>query len=65
MNSTVQAKMHYNGKQHEKKVKMFMAAWAQQHGEPVPKKAKLAETPEIETKQAKVKKQYYSYCIDF
>lgn len=40
VNSTVQAKMHYIGKQHEKKVHMFLLNWSKETGEPMPKLVK-------------------------
>jgi hypothetical protein len=40
VNSTVQAKMHYTGKQHDKKVTQFLANWSRETGEPVPVRLK-------------------------
>jgi hypothetical protein len=40
VNSTVQAKMHYTGKQHDKKVTQFLANWSQETGEPIPVRLK-------------------------
>lgn len=40
VNSTVQARMHYKGKQHEKKVHSFLMNWSKETGEPLPKQFK-------------------------
>ncbi|XP_049777540.1 zinc finger protein 346-like [Schistocerca cancellata] len=40
VNSTVQAKMHYSGRQHEKKVHSFLLNWSKETGEPLPKQFK-------------------------
>lgn len=45
VNSTVQAKMHYTGKQHEKKVTQFLTSWSQETGEPIPVRLKDGPTP--------------------
>jgi len=36
VNSAVQAKMHYEGKLHEKKTKNFMTIWAKEHNQAIP-----------------------------
>ncbi|XP_067005714.2 zinc finger protein 346 [Anabrus simplex] len=36
VNSTVQAKMHYIGKQHEKKVNAYLTNWCKETGQPMP-----------------------------
>ncbi|PNF32353.1 hypothetical protein B7P43_G10092 [Cryptotermes secundus] len=58
VNSTVQAKMHYTGKQHDKKVTQFLANWSQETGEPIPLRLKDgASAP----KKARVDPRYL-YC---
>lgn len=43
MNSTLQAKMHYSGNVHEKKVSQFLLEWSQKTGNPIPEKEKEEE----------------------
>ncbi|XP_071440438.1 zinc finger matrin-type protein 3-like [Hetaerina americana] len=38
MNSALQSRMHYHGKQHQKKVAFFMNNWEKEHGGSYPKK---------------------------
>ncbi|KDR11076.1 zinc finger protein 385C-like [Zootermopsis nevadensis] len=45
VNSTVQAKMHYTGKQHDKKVTHFLANWSRETGEPIPLRLKDGTSP--------------------
>lgn len=41
MNSPISARMHYESKQHDKKVNQWLADWSQRTGEPLPKRQKL------------------------
>ncbi|XP_034238757.1 YLP motif-containing protein 1-like isoform X2 [Thrips palmi] len=45
--STVQAKVHYSGKPHEKKVRQWLQTWSEQTGEPLIKRPKLDTPTEI------------------
>ncbi|XP_052123062.1 ras-associated and pleckstrin homology domains-containing protein 1 [Frankliniella occidentalis] len=42
--STVQAKHHYSGKPHEKKVRLWLQKWSEETGQPLPKRPKVETT---------------------
>lgn len=45
--STIQAKVHYSGKPHEKKVRQWLQTWSEETGQPLIKRQKLETTTEI------------------
>ena len=47
MNSTLQSKMHYEGKLHTKKVHQFLTEYNQRNSLPPPKKLKLEKNEEV------------------
>lgn len=38
LNSPISAKMHYESKNHEKKVNAWLGEWSERTGEPIPKR---------------------------
>lgn len=42
MNSNMSAKMHYDSKNHDKKVNAWLLEWSKKTGEPLPKRGKVS-----------------------
>lgn len=50
LSSNVMAKLHYKSKNHEKKVRKFLIEHSQRTGEPLHKRAKVAEAQKTEVR---------------